>query len=68
MIPAIINTRGTGEPQGESSGFRTMNDNIQRQLSGGKIYNTVYAAGFSQVSTAGTQDVRTKSNTIPKPK
>lgn len=45
-----------------------MNDNIQRQLSGGKIYNTVYAAGFSQVSTAGTQDVRTKSNTIPKPK
>ncbi|KAI7226383.1 carbohydrate esterase family 5 protein [Hortaea werneckii] len=56
----IINTRGTGEPQGESSGFRTMNNNIQRQLSGGKIYNTVYAAGFSQNSAAGTQDIINK--------
>ena len=35
-----------------------MNNNVQRQLSGGKIYNTVYAAGFSQNSAAGTQDVR----------
>lgn len=34
-----------------------MNNNVQRQLSGGKIYNTVYAAGFSQNSAAGTQDV-----------
>jgi hypothetical protein len=33
----IINTRGTGEPQGQSSGFRTMNANIQRQVSGGSI-------------------------------
>jgi len=53
----IINTRGTGEPQGPSSGFRTMNSNIQSQLSGGTIYNTVYAADFSQVSTAGTADI-----------
>ena len=34
---ALLNTRGTGEPQGESSGFRTMNANVQRQLPGGKI-------------------------------
>lgn len=53
----IINTRGTGEAQGQSSGFRTMNSNIQRQLSGGKIYNTVYAADASQNSAAGTADI-----------
>jgi hypothetical protein len=53
----IINTRGTGEPQGESSGFRTMNDRIQAQVSGGSIYNTVYAAGFTQNSAAGTTDI-----------
>jgi hypothetical protein len=53
----IINTRGTGEAQGPSSGFRTMNSNIQRQLSGGKIYNTVYAADASQNSAAGTADI-----------
>jgi hypothetical protein len=61
----IINTRGTGEVQGPSSGFRTMNTNIQAQLSGGTIYNTVYAADFSQVSTAGTADiVRKVQNTL----
>jgi len=53
----IINTRGTGEAQGPSAGFRTMNSNIQRQLSGGKIYNTVYAADASQNSAAGTADI-----------
>jgi predicted esterase len=53
----IINTRGTGEAQGPSAGFRTMNANIQRQLSGGKIYNTVYAADASQNSAAGTADI-----------
>jgi len=56
----IINTRGTGEIQGESSGFRTMNRNIQSAVSGGKIYNTVYAAGFSQNSAAGTADIVNK--------
>lgn len=34
-----------------------MNSNIQRQVPGGKVYNTVYAADFSQVSTAGTNDI-----------
>jgi hypothetical protein len=53
----IINTRGTGEAQGPSAGFRTMNSNIQRQLPGGKVYNTVYAADASQNSAAGTADI-----------
>ena len=53
----IINTRGTGEPQRESSGFTTMNSRVRSQKSGGEIYNTVYAAGFSQNSAAGTRDI-----------
>lgn len=57
---AIINTRGTGEAQGPSAGFRTMNANVQRQLPGGKIYNTVYPASFSQNSAAGTTDIVNK--------
>ncbi|KAI0971916.1 A cutinase-like protein from cryptococcus Sp [Xylaria arbuscula] len=59
----IINTRGTGEAQGESSAFRTMNSQITSQFSGGKIYNTVYPAGFSQDSTAATQDIINKIST-----
>lgn len=59
---AIINTRGTGEPQGQSSGFRTINSNVQSQVSGGTIYNTVYAAGFSQNSAAGTTDIINRVN------
>lgn len=53
----IINTRGTGEMQGQSSGFRTMNSRITSQLPGGKIYNTIYPADFSQISTVGTADI-----------
>ena len=56
----IINTRGTGEAQGQSAGFRTMNSRITSQLTGGKIYNTVYPAGFDQNSAAGTQDIINK--------
>ncbi|KAF3043924.1 hypothetical protein E8E11_005153 [Didymella keratinophila] len=56
----IINTRGTGEIQGPSAGFRTMNSRVQAALSGGKIYNTVYPADFSQNSAAGTQDIVNK--------
>lgn len=56
----IINTRGTGELQGESAGFRTINSQVTSQLTGGKVYNTVYAADASQVSTAGTQDIINK--------
>lgn len=53
----IIDTRGTGEAQGPSAGFRTMNSNIQQKVSGGKVYNTVYAADASQNSAAGTADI-----------
>ncbi|KAK4499536.1 hypothetical protein PRZ48_010052 [Zasmidium cellare] len=53
----LIDTRGTGEPQGPSAGFRTMNSNIMSQVSGGKEYDTVYPAGSNQDSSAGTQDI-----------
>lgn len=53
----IINTRGTGERQGESSGFVTINNNVERAIPGGTVYNTVYPAGFSQNSAAGTRDI-----------
>lgn len=56
----IINTRGTGEIQGQSAGFRTMNSRITTALSGGKIYNTVYLAGADQNSAMGTQDIINK--------
>ena len=53
----LINTRGTSEAQGPSSGFITMNRNILSARSGGSVYNTVYAADFSQNSAAGTADI-----------
>lgn len=53
----IINTRGTGERQGESSGFTTINRNVRSAVPGGSVYNTVYAAGFSQNSALGTRDI-----------
>lgn len=56
----IINTRGTGEAQGESSGFRTINSQVTSQLSGGKIYNTVYSADYSQNSDLATKDIVNK--------
>jgi hypothetical protein len=59
----IIDTRGTGEAQGPSAGFRTMNSRIMSQVSGGKEYDTVYAAGSSQNSAAGTADIVRKIQT-----
>jgi hypothetical protein len=59
----IISTRGTGEAQGASTGFRTMNSRITSALSGGKIYNTVYPAGSNQDSSAGTRDIVNKIQT-----
>lgn len=53
----IIDTRGTGEPQGPSAGFRTMNRNIFAQVPGGTEYNTVYSAGISQDATRGTDNI-----------
>ncbi|KAJ4253423.1 hypothetical protein NW762_010581 [Fusarium torreyae] len=60
----IINTRGTGETQGPSAGFRTMNSRITSQVSGGKVYNTVYAAGFDQNSAQGTRDIVREVNSV----
>ncbi|EPQ26811.1 uncharacterized protein PFL1_05789 [Pseudozyma flocculosa PF-1] len=61
----IITTRGTGEMQGPSAGFRTMNSQITSAVPGGKLYNTMYAAGFDQNSAQGTQDiVNNVTNTI----
>jgi predicted esterase len=59
----IINTRGTGEAQGPSAGFRTMNQRVQAALTGGKIYNTVYPAGSDQNSAQGTTDIINKITT-----
>ncbi|KXT16651.1 hypothetical protein AC579_8019 [Pseudocercospora musae] len=59
----LINTRGTGETQGPSAGFRTMNANIQSQVSGGKVYNVVYPAAANQQSQQGTQDIINKIKT-----
>ena len=53
----IIDTRGNGTPQGPSVGFRTMNANILRQVSGGATYNTVYPAGMNLNSAPGTNDI-----------
>jgi hypothetical protein len=60
----IINTRGTGEIQGPSAGFRTMNSQITSQVPGGKIYNTVYPAGYDQNSAQGTQDIIREVNSV----
>lgn len=56
----IIDTRGTGELQGPSAGFRTMNSKIQSQKPGGSVYNTRYPADFTQISTVGTNDIVSK--------
>nr|CFW93880.1 cutinase 2 [Blastobotrys adeninivorans] len=56
----IIDTRGTGELQGPSAGFITMNRNILSQVPGGVEYDTIYPAGWSQISTQGTLDIVNK--------
>lgn len=56
----IIDTRGTGEAQGQSAGFTTMNQNIMSQVSGGSRYDTVYPAGANQDSSQATTDVSFK--------
>ncbi|KAN0060192.1 hypothetical protein ACQY0O_007521 [Thecaphora frezii] len=60
----IISTRGTGEIQGPSTGFISMNQQVQSAVSGGKVYNTVYPASFTQISTAGTADIIRKINSV----
>ncbi|SJX60493.1 uncharacterized protein SRS1_10115 [Sporisorium reilianum f. sp. reilianum] len=53
----IIDTRGTGEAQGPSAGFRTMNQRIFSTVSGGTEYDTVYPAGYNQDSSQGSADI-----------
>lgn len=50
----VIDTRGTGEIQGPSSGFISMNSKIFSSVPGGTEYDTVYPADFTQISTIGT--------------
>ncbi|CDS00018.1 uncharacterized protein SPSC_02694 [Sporisorium scitamineum] len=59
----IIDTRGTGEAQGPSAGFRTMNSRIRSTVSGGSEYDTVYPADYSQNSASGTADIVCKVQT-----
>ncbi|KAK6829498.1 cutinase [Apiospora arundinis] len=56
----IINTRGTGEPQGQSLGFAAINRRLTAEVPGGKVYNTVYLADASQNSAMGTADIINK--------
>ncbi|GAC94028.1 cutinase [Pseudozyma hubeiensis SY62] len=61
----IIDTRGTGEFQGPSAGFRTMNSRILLSVPGGSEYDTVYPADFTQISTLGTMNIVAKvKNTL----
>ncbi|KAH9810934.1 cutinase 1 [Teratosphaeria destructans] len=56
----LLNTRGTDEAPGESKAFSSMNANITSLLPGGKIYNTVYPATFTDYmasKAAGTRDI-----------
>ncbi|KAJ1030232.1 hypothetical protein NDA16_001143 [Ustilago loliicola] len=61
----VIDTRGTGELQGPSAGFRTMNQKIFSTVSGGVEYDTVYPAGIDQNSAQGTANIVAKvKNTL----
>lgn len=42
-LVALVNARGTGERQGESVGFRTMNAETLAKMKGGKIVSTPFA-------------------------
>jgi hypothetical protein len=57
MHLVIISTRGTGEIQGPSAGFRTMIRSTLSAVPNGVEYDTRYAAAFDQQSQAGTADV-----------
>ncbi|KAN0060191.1 hypothetical protein ACQY0O_007520 [Thecaphora frezii] len=58
----VISTRGTGELQGPSTGFISMNQQIQSGAPGGSVYNTLYMAGVDQNSALGTTDIVNKVN------
>jgi hypothetical protein len=52
----IISTKGTGQPQGPSSEFRTMVKTILASVAGGVEYDTVYPASYNQNSSAAASD------------
>lgn len=58
----IIDTRGTGELQGPSSGFISMNQKIRAAVPGGSEYDTVYTADFSQNSAQATSNIIAQIN------
>ena len=61
----VIDTRGTGELQGPSAGFRTMNQQIFSTVAGGTEYDTIYPAGFDQNSAQATTNIVAKvQNTL----
>jgi hypothetical protein len=56
----LINTRGTGEPQGTSIGFRAMLNDILAAVPGGSVYDTRYPAApdATQLTVKiGTDDI-----------
>lgn len=56
----LINSRGTGEPQGESLGFRGMIKEVLAELPGGDSYNTVYPAApdaTQETTHIGSEDI-----------
>lgn len=54
---ALVNARGTGEAQGESSGFVVMNAFVTGNMTGGQIYNVDYPANVDQDSSAATAEI-----------
>jgi hypothetical protein len=57
MHLVIISTRGTGEIQGPSAGFRTMIRSTLSAVPNGVEYDTRYDAALDQQSQAATIDV-----------
>lgn len=56
----LIDTRGTGEPQGESIGFRGMISDVLATLPNGARYDTVYPAApdvTQQTTLIGSSDI-----------
>ncbi|TIB10121.1 hypothetical protein E3P92_03298 [Wallemia ichthyophaga] len=56
----LISTRGTGELQGPSAGFRTMISETLNQVPNGEEYDTKYPAGFDQNTSLGVIDIINK--------
>lgn len=59
LSAVIIDTRGTGELQAQSTAFALVNMAVQSKVPGGTIQNTLslYEAGVMQMSAGGTIDV-----------